>query len=411
MLPPRPAGGPNLPAGRGVDNSVSPVNLATFRRLLDSPDALAAAVALAPTDATQLAVLNKLRKSFPPDLATAAVETALLRRKAAAKFAHADKLFFTREALEVASGEAVARHRAERFCPYPLVGDFGCGVGADTLALAAVTRVHAVDRDELRTAMTAANLAACGLADRVTVRTADLLTDPLPDVPAAFADPGRRTAGRRFLSLADYLPPPAELLCRLPPHLPVAFKLAPGVALDELAAFDAEAEFISHAGELKECVLWLSGLRTARRRATVIAGGTHTLSADAEMSPPPPEPIREVLLDPNAAVVRAGLVPLLAERLNASATDHTVQMLSADAVPDTPFANAYRVEVVLPADVRTVAAELRKRNVGRVTPLVRGSLLTADEFVKGLKLKGGEHRVLVLTRQVGRQVAVVAERT
>jgi hypothetical protein len=109
-------------------------------------------------------------------------------------------------------------------------------------------------------------------------------------------------------------------------------------------------------------------------------------------------------------VVRAGLVPLLGERLNATATDHTVQMLSADEVPDTPFATAYRVEAVLPADVRTVAAELRQRNVGRITPVVRGSLLNADEFVKGLKPKGTEHRVVVLTREVGRQVAVVAER-
>lgn len=386
------------------------MDLTTFRRLLASPDALAAAVALAPTDATRLAVLEKLRKRFPPDLATAAVETALLRRKAVAKFTHAEKLFFTREALEVASGEAVARHRAERFRPFDVVGDFGSGIGADTLALAAVTHVHAVDRDELRTAMTTANVAACGLADRVTVHTADLLTDPLPDVPAAFADPGRRTDGRRLLSLADYLPPPAELLRRLPPHIPIAFKLAPGVALDELTGFDGETEFISHAGELKECVLWLNGLRTARRRATVIAGATHTLSADTDLSPCPPGPIREVLLDPNAAVVRAGLVPLLADRLAATATDHTVQMLSTDAVPHTPFATAYRVEAVLPADVRTVAAELRTRDVGRVTPVVRGSLLDAGEFVKGLKPKGGEHRVLVLTREVGRQVAVVAER-
>ena len=57
-----------------------------------------------------------------------------------------------------------------------------------------------------------------------------------------------------------------------------------------------------------------------------------------------------------------------------------------------------------------LAAELRKRNVGRVTPLVRGSLLNADEFVKGLKPKGTDHRFVILTREQGKQVAVVAER-
>jgi hypothetical protein len=68
------------------------------------------------------------------------------------------------------------------------------------------------------------------------------------------------------------------------------------------------------------------------------------------------------------------------------------------------------VEAVLPADARSVAAELRKRDVGRVTPVVRGSLLNAEQFTRGLKLKGKEHRFLLLTRQLGEQVAVTAER-
>jgi hypothetical protein len=388
------------------------VDLPSFRRFLtaDGAAALTVAVSLRPTEATRLAALATLRKRFPADLAANALETVLLRQKAAAKCTHAERLFFTREGLEMASGEVVANHRAERFRRFEAVGDFGCGIGADTLALAAVTPVHAVDRDELLTAITTANLNAVGLAERATVHTADLLTDPLPDVPAAFADPGRRSDGKRFLSLADYLPPPAELLRRLRPDFPIAFKLAPGVDVAELTAFDGEAEFISAGGELKECVLWLNGLRTARRRATVLSDGTHTLSSDTEVSAGEVTPIRGVLLDPNAAVVRAGLVPLLGQQFHATGTDWTVRMLSCDEVPDTPFATAYRVEAVLQADAKSVAAELRKRGVGRVTPVVRGSLLNAEQFTRGLKLKGKEHRFLLLTRQMGEQVVVIAER-
>lgn len=389
------------------------LDLASFHHLLtpDGAAALAAAVTLRPNEQTRLSALATLRKRFAPEIAAVVLETVLLRHKAVAKFTHAERLFFTREALEMASGEVVAKYRAERFNAFPAVGDFGCGIGADTLALAAVAHVHAIDRDELLTAITTANVNAMELGDRATVRTADLLADPLPDVPAAFADPGRRSEGRRFLSLADYLPAPADLLRRLPVGFPIAFKLAPGVDVAEVDAFDGEAEFLSHDGELKECVLWLNALRTTRRRATVLtAAGPHTLAGDTALFVTNAEPIRGVLLDPNAAVVRAGLVPLLGQQLDASGTDFTVQMLTTDVIPETPFATAYRVEVVLPADVRTVAAELRKRNVGRITPLMRGSLLNAEEFVKGLKLKGNEHRHLILTREVGRQVAVVAER-
>ncbi len=388
-----------------------PVDLATFRRLLATPRVLEAAAALGLAEATRLAALDRLRKHFPADLAAAAVETLLLRIKAAAKFGHAGRMYFTRDGLEVASGERVAAHRAERFRRFETVGDFGCGVGGDTLALAAAAVVVALDRDELKTAMAEANLTACDPAGRTTVRTADLLTDPLPDVPAAFADPGRRAEGRRFLSLADYLPPPADLLRRLPPHFPMAFKLAPGIAVDELEAFDGEAEFVHADGELKECVLWLHDLKTCRRRATVLLpDGPHTLTADTPLSVAEVAPIGAVLLDPNSAVVRAGLVPLLAERLKATGTDFTVQMLTTEDVPATPFATAYRVEAVLPADAKGVAAELRKRGVGRITPLVRGSLLNAEEFVRKLKPRGDAHRHLILTRSEGNQVAVLAER-
>jgi hypothetical protein len=395
------------------------VDLATFDRLhspLGEP-ALAAAAALAPTDATLLACSDRLRKQFPPDLARAALDTALLRRKATAKFTHADRMFFTREALEVASGEVIARCRAERFRRYEAVGDFGCGVGGDAIGLAlAGVRVEAVDRDELRTRMAAANLAAYGCGESVRVHVADLLTDPLPDVPAAFADPGRRADGRRFLAVRDYLPPPAELLRRLPAGFPIAFKLAPGVTWADLEAFDGEVEFVSVNGELKECVLWLGELRTANRRATVLAppaewGGGAGVSMSAGAPPPPePRPVAAYLYDPDPAVVRAGLVPTLAEQLGAEPVDAVVQLLTAATLMLTPFATAYRVDEVLPFDPKKVSAALRERNVGRVTVVNRGSLADAERAAARWKLSGADHRFVILTRVSGKQAAVIAER-
>src|SRR5204862_124898 len=76
-----------------------------------------------------LSCFNRLHKLYPAELARAALETALLRQRARAKFSHADAMYFTREALEQASGEAVSRYRAERFVPFGRVGDFCCGIG------------------------------------------------------------------------------------------------------------------------------------------------------------------------------------------------------------------------------------------------------------------------------------------
>src|SRR4051794_35894317 len=83
--------------------------------------ALAMATALAPTPANSLACLSQLRKKYPQPLATDALEMALLRVKAKTKFARASAMYFTRESLEMASSETIARYRAARFAKYPRV--------------------------------------------------------------------------------------------------------------------------------------------------------------------------------------------------------------------------------------------------------------------------------------------------
>jgi hypothetical protein len=395
----------------------APLDVATFDQLLSplGQRALAAASDPPPTDANYLAGITRLRKHFPAELARAALDTALLRRKAVTKFSRADRMYFTREALEVSSGEVIARHRAQRFKRFGTAGDFGCGIGGDAIGLTDEgVRVEAVDRDELRVRMTETNLGACERGHLGRARVADLLTDQLPDVPAAYADPGRRSGSQRFLSLADYLPPPGELLKRLPGGFPIAFKLAPGVAWSDLSAFDGEVEFVSVDGELKECVLWLGELRTTRRRATLLrsggSGSAVTLTTDAPAHPAEPRPITAYLYDPAAAVTRADLVTTLAEQCGLQPVDGIVQLLTADTLTPTPFATAYRVDAVLPFDSRSVLAELRRRNVGRVTVVNRGSLADVERSVGKWKLAGEDHRFVILSRQLGKQVAVIGDR-
>jgi SAM-dependent methyltransferase len=386
---------------------------AAFDALLSAPGqaALAAATALAPTPANSLACLSQLRKKYPQQLATDAVEMAILRVKAQAKFANASKMYFTRESLEMASSETIARYRAARFARFPRVLDLCCGIGGDTLALAAAgCQVEAIENDPVRLKMAAFNCAANGL--QAGFQLLDVLTEPLPDADAAFADPGRRAEGQRYLSLKDYLPPPAKLAALFPAGFPLAFKLAPGVALADLAEFDGEVEFISVDGELKECVLWLGSLGTPGRRATLLSSTAEpiTLFAEEADEPGEAEPIRQVFYDPAAAVVRAGLVPTLAAMIDGTPADATVQMLSADEYTPTPFATAYRVNAVLPFDSRKVQAWLKAHGIGRVTIVKRGAMSDAAAVAEKWKLGGGEHRFVIVTRQLGDQVAVVGER-
>src|SRR5450759_778327 len=119
------------------------MDLSTFAELLTPAGqaALAAASALPPGDENFLANLAPMQKRYPTELAKAALETATLRAKAQSKFSRAQAMYFTREALEQASGEAIARYRARRFAAVPTALDLGCGIGGDSLALAEHCRV------------------------------------------------------------------------------------------------------------------------------------------------------------------------------------------------------------------------------------------------------------------------------
>ncbi|MFN3333442.1 MAG: hypothetical protein ACK47M_13110, partial [Caldilinea sp.] len=63
-------------------------------------------------DVNTLALLTQLRRTFPADVAAELLTQARLRRRAAAKFVHAARMFFVAEALEQATAQAPAEHRA-----------------------------------------------------------------------------------------------------------------------------------------------------------------------------------------------------------------------------------------------------------------------------------------------------------
>ncbi|MFO0880132.1 MAG: hypothetical protein U0840_22520 [Gemmataceae bacterium] len=370
--------------------------------------ALARAMALGPTDATFLKCFNRLSKEVSGEVARAALQTAMLRQRGRAKFSAADAMFFTREALEQASSEAVARHRARRFAGLSRVADLCCGIGGDALALTEVGEVLAVDNDPLHLAMTGLNLAAVGRRERATLVAGDVLQVELAGIAGVFVDPDRRVEGRRELSIARYQPGVEAVLGRFAASFPVGVKLAPGVPLDELRGIAGELEFISLGGELKECVLWRGPLAQTGRRATLLPGG-HALSAEEPCAVPEAEEPGEWLYDPDPAVSRAGLVGELAELLEAWPVDAGIVYLSSAEQRATPFAKVHRIEAVLPFHVQRLREYLRERSVGRVQVQRRGSPVEPASLERELRLKGDEFRTLLLTQVVGRHSVIVVD--
>jgi len=372
--------------------------------------ALQAAADALDSESDYLRASQRLSPSFEAGLAGAAVEQVQLRRRAAAKFPDADRLFFAREALEQATPEAVARHRATRFVDRAKVFDLGCGLGGDALALARQTLVVAIDRDSLRLRLLEVNASRRGLRDRLHPVEGDLRSLPLrfPTGAVAFSDPGRRAAGRRRRTVEAYEPPLSVALGWLPQLVGLAVKVSPAVRLEEVQHLACEVEFVSLDGELKEATLWFGELRRGTRRATILpAGATMEGVDEPEIAP---GPVGDYLLEPDPAVLRSGLVRTLGASLGAHPIAEDIAFLSLDDPRPTPFARIYRVLEAAPFRLKSLQALLDQRGVGRVTIKRRGSAVEPDEISRRLRLRGKGEALVILTRHGGRQTMILAER-
>jgi hypothetical protein len=372
-------------------------------------EALALAESLDPDERTFLAAAQRLARRFPDVLARVAVEQAILRRRAHSKFPQAAEMYFQREALEQATGHRAAVYHASRLLGHARRFDLGCGIGGDALALAECGPVVAIERDALRLRILQANAQSLGLGANLKAIQGDLLRPGwrLPSTSVAFADPARRRQGQRVRAPASYVPPLDRMIQLAVEVAGMGIKVSPAIDRAETEGLKAEVEFISDGGDLKECVLWFGDLRTADFRATLLPD-RHTLTGP-EADRHSPSPILEYLYEPDPAVMRAGLVCRLAGEIGAFQVDPDLALLTSGRLLETPFAAAYRVVDVMPFSEKTLRAELRRRSVGRVTLKKRGSAVDTEALGRRLRLKGDGEATVLLTRLLGRPLAILVD--
>ncbi len=352
--------------------------------------------------AAELAVATRLRRAHPAALVSAALAQARLRQRAAAKFGarDAERMFFTPHGVEQSTRTTVATYRARRLRALGVssVADLCCGIGGDAIALArAGIRVLAVDRDPLTVAVARANAAELGLSDLIEVREADVTGVDVSPYDAVFVDPARRGGRGRIFDPEAYSPPLSWAIGTAAKAARAALKIAPGIPHEAIPA-EAEAEWISDSGDVKEAVLWF-GTEPGAVRATLLPG-PRTLHG-RHLPDPPVRPLGRYLYEPDGAVIRAHLVAEVAGELDGGLLDPTIAYVTADALRPSPYATAYEITDHLPFNVKKLKALLREREVGILTVKKRGSAVEPEELRKKVKPHGPNSATVFLTRVAG----------
>ncbi|MEU3846911.1 SAM-dependent methyltransferase [Micrococcus terreus] len=394
-------------------------------------------------EADALSLSTRLRKDgHAPELVSAVLTQLRLRGKAEAKFGpFAQSIVLTQAGLEQATRLQVAALHAGRFAGAGVrhVADLGCGLGADSMAMASLDlQVTAVERDPTVAAAATVNLMHFPTARVVCADAVEWARQPEgPDGASGpdgfWLDPARRvlsSSGSSRVFDPEVFSPPLSFVEQLADSgVAVGVKMGPGIPHGAVPA-GCEAQWVSVGGEVTEAVLWFNAVaRPNVRRAALVLGSGPDPASPAEITAPQDfgdSHAAEVagvggvggwLYEPDGAVIRAGLVADLVARefggVRGRLLDEHIAYFCADEQVETPFARAYEVLTVMPYHVKSLRRWVKDTGVTRLDIKKRGMAVTPEEvrrlLMSGQKAKGagaGRHATLVLTRVGEERLAI-----
>lgn len=378
-----------------------------IEQLRATPEVLAAVAACSPAER---ASQKSLRGRFPDELVRAAVGLQEARERAVGRLPHAERLWLTRTGLEQATAWDVAVHKAKRFAGCGEVVDLCCGIGSDAAALSHHGQVMAVDRSPAMVLRATWNAEILGQPERFEARCGDVTAE---DWAGRFvhADPDRRDGRDRPARwLEDYQPGLDWMQRLVATARGGAIKVGP--ASDFPGKFPGcEIELVSLGGECREATIWFGELVGAEpAQATNLTTGESLAGNPAATRRRLADTIGTFLCDPDPAVVRSGLVDVLAERHGMARLDAEEEYLTADARPATSLTTAFAVEAVLPPGIKDLRRHLRQQPAHHYEIKCRRLAIDVEETRRQLPIGDAPPCVIIFCRMAGRARAVIARR-
>jgi len=395
---------------------------------------------------SKIALLVSKKTGISLKDAARAVELVLLRVRSEKKMApmlDPSGMAFDREGLEMASNPIVSEYRARSFKGFDTVLDLCSGIGIDSIILATHgstgRKVVGADLSPERCFMAHWNSRHYGVKipeDAIEFVRADALDDSFlsgVSADAVFADPGRRHSGGggglRTSRLSETHPPTDVLVRKIMDKVSanLCIKSAPGISRDEPLLSECVSEFVSLNGELLECVLWFGEFVNLKKqepsgRIATALPGEGTISSLDESSDAVSESIGGFILEPDPAVIRAGLVQQLAARTNASRIDEKIAYLTCEKEligeqqSTSGLFKSFRVIDDFPFSLARIKEKVREIGPKTVVVKKRGSAVEVDAFRKKIMTaikparEGPAELIVFLTRKAGKPWAAVAER-
>lgn len=360
-------------------------------------------------DAAQLALQYKGKVPF--DL-PAVTQLISLYRKAEEKLPLYVRHFcaLTQKSYEQSSSETTAFWKSSRFSGKKMLNLTG-GLGVDDVFFARnFVQVVSLDPDEEiheQALFNNGQLSITNIIRLLTTAENYLQASELPRFDLVYADPDRRPGGKRTYGLADGLPDIAALqqeIFSITDHLLV--KASPLLHIPQTIAgltFLKRLTVVAVKNEVKEILLLLEKGYTGPvyTEAVNLVGDKEETCARMENEAAPAvtfytdEKVPLLLLEPNMAIVKAGLSLQLAATLGVQALIPTGNFLVSDADIPTFPGRKFRVIAAIPFHNKTTATYLKDKRITRANVVRRNFRLSAEEIRKKLHIREGGNDFLL----------------
>jgi len=365
-----------------------------------------------------------LRKSISPQKAAVVMEQAQLRIRGRRKFENADAMFFTGKSLEQSTSSLIADYKAKRFAEDQRVADICCGIGGDLISLAQrggskpEFETVGVEQDKVAASLAVANLKVLKLS-QARVECTSFEDFDIKPFDAIHLDPDRRTKGGRTTTGNFFAPSLKSIFERIDAKRQrIGIKVAPATDFED-PGFPVEREWIGGWRECKQQVLWMgSGVSEGSRTATIIAkdGATaHFRFSDHVEKPDPPKMAKAIgpyIYEPHASILASGLAEKIAAKYSLEYLSRGVAYMNSDQILSDaePLLKGYRVDHVLPVDLKQIQKKLNQLGIGQLVIKKRGIDQVLANKVARLRLSGDEKATIMLTRHDRARRAVLVTR-
>ncbi len=356
-------------------------------------------------------LVERLRRQHSSaERAQIVVELALGTQRARALGKLRPGWLFTRRMAEQATHPLLARYHAGAYQGLPQVLDICTGPGIDAAALAEVAgRVVTIEGDEQVCSIAAGNLRRHGV-DHV-----DVVCARWPDTHLAsrawdgvWADPSRRSEGKRVFDARHYEPP----LSSLPQATVVGIKAGPGDAIPETSF---SSEYIGIGSECRERLLWNAGAGERSLVTLLDEDGLYsswTPDEDYRSAQPRIVTTGAYLLEPHNAVIASGAVSAFFAEQGAGVLDPRIGYGILEREPEhSPLFETYRIDAIVQGvSVRRMQEEVRRRGWGSTTVIKKRGWDRDPESVRGQLqfIEGGVGGIILVARVADAHVTIYA---